>query len=191
MNTLLLYEAICDKLLDFEVICRWLKADQTRMDTGQQNIPIHMGWPDTEPSYPAIVMTNPSNIPLVHFSSGNFRSMVYLYIVTQDQLQTTILADTVSAIFTRVPEGEIYNRWYCDLSNDCIHNHCTKWIDNEELRKGSTHGVNYESDTYQRLVILEIGWRNACGNCCEPEWPEACEPLVGPDFDPCLPCEDF
>lgn len=93
---------------------------------------------------------------------GHYLSTVLIYAISHGSPRTTRIADQICEYFSRVPCGASRSKWFRDLSDDCVNNKYTKFVN----RFPAKMKHDYKTDVYTEMVRIQVTWTDlACVDC--------------------------
>lgn len=161
-------------------------TDETRIGIGEYG-------PNTTGYAPFVGWNILTSDPLIGGEGPThwYKTVVWIFADTHDQLQTTVLADAIQKVFTHVPEGECNRKWYCNISDDSVFNRHTYFSGRRKFGSEGVSKLNTDGDIFEEAVEVVFVWRDfPCeGIACDDPDTTVC-PLEDTEYDNnCKPCE--
>ena len=175
-----------------EAIHRFLSSDvdltnflgsDVDIRTGREKIKIFQAHGDTIQETPSVAFDIYSTKPLVasNPANGHFKSLVTIYSIGCDQVQSSMLTDLVRNMFTRPPLEYLYTQWCPDLTTECVKTTYVKYMGDKKLGQKSLRMFDPDSDNYRTALDIYIQWVDCgCEGPCQTEVEEKC-PLEDTD----------
>lgn len=181
LNLTNLSEALVEALISNQDLVDFTGHGETDPATKEPSIRIF----EAQPSFPAdnrYVVFDFLDSNQIQRNAGYHKTKVLIYGLGEDRTAARYLADQVQCMFSIPPLGESVNKWFLDISTDCISN-----IDTEFLSRpmGGKKTTDQEIDIYIEPVEIDITWKDCpCDNIrCEEVVPEQCELETEIEYD--------